>query len=66
MLSKNTNIHHNNFKFTWNLFFQLLLITAFIFGIESISYFVIGEYVGRVYGLKNTIDLQLPVDRLIP
>jgi hypothetical protein len=45
---------------------KVLAITAVVFAIQTISYFVIAEYFGNLFGTENTLNFQLPVDKLTP
>jgi len=45
---------------------QVLLVTLALYLIETLSYFYIAEYFGKLFGINNTLNLQLPVDKLLP
>jgi len=45
---------------------EALLVMAVIYALETISYFFIAEYFGNLFGRENTLNLQLPVDKLLP
>jgi hypothetical protein len=40
--------------------------TAVVFVVQTISYFVIAEYFGNLFGIENTLNFQLPVDKITP
>jgi len=42
------------------------LITVAVFILQTLSYFYIAEYFGKLFGAANTLNFQLPVDRLTP
>ncbi|MDR1185550.1 MAG: phosphatase PAP2 family protein [Coriobacteriales bacterium] len=50
----------------WNTVTKVLILTAVIYVIETLSYFVIAEFFGNLAGVDHTANLQLPVDRIIP
>jgi hypothetical protein len=39
-------------------------ITVVVFAIQTISYFVIVEYFGNLFGTENRLNFQLPIDKL--
>jgi hypothetical protein len=43
---------------------KVLAITAAVFVIQTISYFVIAEYFGNLFGIENTLNFQLEVDKI--
>jgi len=62
-------------KFAWNkqqwwkIVLQILVINILIFGIETLDYFYVGEWWGKIfssYGVSYTLNLQLPVDKIMP
>jgi len=50
----------------FKIILKVIAITAVVFVIQTISYFVIAEYFGNFFGIENTLNFQLPVDKLTP
>lgn len=55
-----------NKKIQWKLIFQILVFTIFLFGIESLSYFGIAVWFGKIAGTDNTLNLQTYIDKIMP
>ncbi|MDR0831198.1 MAG: phosphatase PAP2 family protein [Prevotellaceae bacterium] len=45
---------------------QVVVVSVAIYLLETISYFYIAEQAGAFFGINNTLNLQLPFDRLTP
>jgi len=50
-------------RFSWP---KLILMNFIIYILETISYFFVGSYFGQLWGLSNTWNLQLGIDRVMP
>jgi hypothetical protein len=50
----------------WNAVIKVLALTAVIYAIESLSYFFVAEYFGARIGVTDTLNFQLPIDRVTP
>jgi hypothetical protein len=50
----------------WRTVLKALVLTALIYAVETVSYFVIAEYFGKRAGIGDTLNLQLPIDRITP
>jgi hypothetical protein len=50
----------------WRTVFKTLGLTALIYVEETVSYFKVAEYFGKLAGIDNTLNLQLPIDRITP
>jgi len=59
-----------NKKQWWKIVLQILVINGFIYGIETLDYFYVGEWWGKIFssygGISYTLNLQLPVDKIMP
>jgi len=53
----------------WKIVIQILIINGIIYGIETLDYFYVGEWWGKIfnsYNISYTLNLQLPVDKIMP
>jgi len=53
----------------WKIVLQILIINGLIYGIETIDYFYVGEWWGKIFNSYDgsyTLNLQLPVDKIMP
>jgi len=58
-----------NKKQWWKICLQILIINLLIYGIETLDYFYVGEWWGKIfnsYSSSYTLNLQLPIDKIMP